>query len=315
MADKIFTGDSAVLFSELKDESEINSIPIASATFEVVSPKGEELLFRSVPTGLIIGQTIGLIEDSGGFSARDILRWDGTSWIKIGSFDIQISETEALVILPGELTQEPGLYRGRIQFTTPDGVKRSNQVAFEAIDPLYRGSGNTGFDLAIDRAWMKLEDLFDGDLSLGGPWLREATFANFDRVKLERLAPDALYGINNSFQPSTTFDDESFPYNQHSPLLTQAVLVEAIMHLMRSYVEQPSPTGENITWFDRRDYLSRWQSVLQIEVEKLNNWLVLFKNEMFSFGKSSSMLVGGYSGFYNRNPRYIRGPVPYIPRY
>ena len=159
---------------------------------------------------------------------------------------------------------------------------------------------------------MKLEDLWDSDL--GGPHLRDATKAIFDREKIRRLLPDALYNINNVYQPATGFDETTFPYQNHRPLLAQALLVESIGHLMRAYVEQPLPAGANVSYFDRRDYLQRWQMILQMELDKLNRWLDLFKRDLMGLGYSA-MLVGGYASYPSRVPRYMRGRYPYIVRY
>jgi hypothetical protein len=223
-----------------------------------------------------------------------------------------VSESEATVVIAD--TDLPGLYTGQITFVLADSSRRSVVSQFEVIDPLQTTEdATTPLESVIDRAWMKLEDLFDSDL--GGPWLRDRTLSIFDREKLARLLPDALYNINNSYQPALGYDDNNFPFTQHSPLLSQALLVESIYHLMRSYVEQPAPLGGgNITYFDRRDYLSRWQSILQGEEDKLNKWLDLFKRDQMGFG-SGAILVGGYASFAARYPRYIRGRYPYNIRW
>lgn len=109
--------------------------------------------------------------------------------------------------------------------------------------------------MAVERTWLKLEDLFDSEL--GGPHLRDRTLANFDMPKMARLLPDALYAIGATYSPIVTYTEENFPFDAHAPLAGQALLVETIRHLMRSYVEQPLPVGSNITYFDRRDYLNR----------------------------------------------------------
>jgi hypothetical protein len=223
-----------------------------------------------------------------------------------------VTESVASIVITD--TDLPGLYTGQITFVLSDSSRRSVISTFQVIDPLQTTEDSTTpLEAAIDRAWMKLEDLFDSDL--GGPWLRDRTLSTFDREKMFRLLPDALYNINNSYQPALGYDDTSFPFNQHSPLLSQALLVESIYHLMRSYVEQPNPLGGgNITYFDRRDYLNRWQSILQGEEEKLNKWLDLFKRDQMGFG-SSSVLVGGYASFAQRYPRFIRGRFPYNIRW
>jgi hypothetical protein len=83
---------------------------------------------------------------------------------------------------------------------------------------------------------------------------------------------------------------------------------------MRSYVEQPLPVGSNVTYFDRRDYLQRWQTILQIEQEKLILWIDLFKQGQMGLG-STAMLIGGYNSPGYRIPRYMRGRYPYTVRW
>jgi hypothetical protein len=209
-------------------------------------------------------------------------------------------------------TDEPGPYATQVTFTLPDLSKRSTILSFEVIDPLETtNQADTPIDKMVDMAWLKLEDIYDSDL--GGPYLRDATKASFDREKLKRLMPAALYNINNFYQPATNYSDVDFPYDQHAPLLAQAVLVEAVRHLMRSYVEQPLPSNAAPGYFSRRDYLNRWQLILQQEEKQLEVWLDLFKRGFLGVG-SSSMLVGGYS-MANRYPRYMGGRVPYVYRY
>src|SRR5581483_281039 len=103
-------------------------------------------------------------------------------------------------------TDLAGPYDGQITFTLSDDSKRSAVESFEVVDPLESSTeATTGLDGAIDRAWMKLEDLFDSEL--GGPWLGDKTMAYFDKNKLARLLPDALYYINNFYQPASNYDD------------------------------------------------------------------------------------------------------------
>jgi len=222
-----------------------------------------------------------------------------------------VTETNAEILFND--TTQPGQYAAQITFDLPGGSKRSVVLSFEVIDPLETTTeSDNPVDATVDRAWMKLEDLFDSEL--GGPHMRDRTLAMFDREKMKRFLPDAYYGIGNTYQPAMSFDDTSFPFEQHMPLLSQALLVESLYHLMRTYVEQPQPMNSNVPYFDRRDYLNRWQLVLDKEEQKLIKWLDLFKMEQMGFG-STSILVGGYASYPVRYPRYMRGKYPYIYRW
>lgn len=222
-----------------------------------------------------------------------------------------VPETEVTIAYTD--TVAAGNYNAQVTFTLQDGSKRSTVLSFEVVDPLETTSqAETPQEVVVDRAWMKLEDLFDSEL--GGPHLRDRTLAHFDREKLKRMIPDALYNINHYYQPATGYTEDNWP-TEHSPLLSQALLIEGIRHLIRSYVEQWVPGGPGTpSYFDRRDYLARWQSVLTSEETRLNMWLDLFKQGEMQFGQSS-LLVGGYASFGSKAPRYMRGRYPYIARY
>jgi hypothetical protein len=232
----------------------------------------------------------------------------GGSVVDGGPVDVENTN----VAVPFYQTDEAGAYHAQVTFLMEDNVRRSSILNFEVVDPLETtGEATNDVDRVVDRAWMKLEDLFDSQL--GGPHVRDRTLQHFDREKLKRLLPDAFYGINNFYQPATSYNEESFNFEGHGPLLAQALLVESIMHLIRSYVEQPNPLGGNPSYFDRRDYLQRWQSVLDAERTKLEQWLDLFKRGQMGF--DSSLLVSGYSGYSQRYPRYARGRYPYVFRW
>lgn len=218
---------------------------------------------------------------------------------------------ESMAAIPYTDTTQAGSYAAQVTFTLIDGSRRSTIMNFEVVDPLETTNQSlTPIDGVIDFAWMKFEDLFDSEL--GGPYLRDRTKNSFDREKLKRFLPTALYYINNYYQPATGYDDTTFPFAQHSPLLAQALVVEGIKHLMRSYVEQPSPGGPGTpSYFDRRNYLDRWKIILDSEEQTLNMWLDLFKRDQMGFGDTST-LVGGYASYTSRIPRYMRGKFPYV---
>ena len=234
---------------------------------------------------------------------------DGT--ISVGA--PQTVDNTIATIIYGD-TDQPGQYAVQVTFDLTDATTRSTVLSFEVTDPLETSyQSATPQDEVVDRAWMKLEDLFDSEL--GGPHVRDRTLANFDRHKMARFVPDALYNINNYYTPATGFDETSFPYDVHGPLLSQALLIEAIRHLERSYVEQWTVSGNAAPgYFDRRDYMNRWGVVRQSEEQRLFMWLDLFKRGEMGFG-NSSLLVGGYASYSSHVPRYMRGRYPYIPRY
>lgn len=307
MADRIFLNDSAVIESDLTDEETGEPVVIASVKYQFNDPNGIPLFVQSLPIAPFFGQLVALTTNVSPFSNNDIVQWDGSAWGLVGQVSPPIIDENntAVFVFPSFLTNDPGLYQGRAQFITNDGLTKSTKVSFEVIDPMEVPS-TTVVGRIIDHAWLKLEDLFDSEL--GGPWLRDKTVKSFNKDKMMMLLTDALYVINNEYQPLTTFDETNWP-EAHIPLAAQALLVESIYHLVRSYVEQPLPSGSPMSWFDRRDYFQRWQSVLQSEETKLFRLIDVFKLQYTGFG-STSILIGGHSSPITRLSKMWRTRYP-----
>lgn len=314
---RIYTGDSATLTASLFGGDGITPIPTVSVTWDFMGPNGVQITGTNVPANPTVNQAVVLTASAtvGGtpYPSWTVLRWDGALWNQVTPSAISfLDHNTASLTLPGSVTQLTGLYHGRAQFTLNDTTTHSQPASFEVIDPLQDKFNVEGEDLVLERAWMKFEDIWDSEL--GGPHLRDTTKASFSKDKMALLLPDALYTINNVYQPVTGFDPATFPYTAHGPLYSQGLVVQTIRHLMRSYVEQWTPQGANISWYDRRDYLQRWQSVLQLEDAQFMSWLDLFKKDQMSFGTTAT-LVGGYNNGAGRYPRYMRGRFPYVYRY
>lgn len=319
MAERIYKDDSVPLEAALFDADTDQPIVVNAVSWDLVRPDGTDITVSTVPVAPTDGQLI-LLQNSltvgvTNYPAWTVLKYTaiGDSWSSITPpASNTIADNTGILVLPGSLTDQPGLYRGRARFQLPDLSYRSQPLQFEVIDPLADRNNLTGVDASVEHAWMKLEDLFDSEL--GGPHVRDRTLSHFNRDKLKLFVPDALYNINNTYQPATGYDSTTFPFTTHSPLLSQALLTQGIRHLMRSYVEQYAVNGGATGYFDRRDYLNRWQQVLTIEEKMLDEWLDLFKRDQMGFG-STSTLVGGYASWYGRYPRYMSGRFPYIARY
>jgi len=307
MADKVFTGDTAIVEADIfTDQGGMVPDNPISVTWELADPDGNHLILSTLPSSSIDGDIIILSADYGGFTAWDEVQYDGSGWTKIGQAHNSLENYKATLTIPGDVTDVAGVYKALVHFTLQGPVRKSQLVTFEAIDAL-GGSTSTDKDIAINRAWLKLEDCFDS--SLGGPWLRDMTLNFFDRNKMEKLLPDAVYRINYAFYPVTNFSEDTFPYEADGPLISQSLLVETIYHLMRSYTEQPNPEGNPITWFNRRDYAQRWKIILDQEEKKLLAWLDPWKAQQMGFG-SGSMLIGGYASTALRAPRALRTRLP-----
>ena len=305
--DRIFLGDSAVVEADIftDDNGMVPAYP-TSVTWQLADPNGNRLIANSLPTSTVDGDIIILSKDSDGFLAFDEVQFKSGQWLKIGQAFNQLDNFKSTLTIPGDVTDRAGTYKALVQFTLPGPIKRSQLVTFEVIDAL--GSLiESREDIAVDRTWLRLEDCFDS--SLGGPWLRDMTYSFFNRDKLKRLIPDALYRINYTYYPVTSFTEQTFDFTNDGPLFSQALLVETINHLMRSYTEQAIPTGSPITWFNRTDYANRWKQILDIEEKKFNSWLDTWKIQFFQFG-AGSILIGGYASTALRAPRALRTRLP-----
>jgi hypothetical protein len=161
---------------------------------------------------------------------------------------------------------------------------------------------------ALDLAWLKVEDGFD---SLpGGPYLYDISRKNFSEQKSALLFPFALERINYTFPnpPSPTFTLNDFPWKDHHTLMGQAMTLEIIHHLIRSYVEVPLPTGSgNITLLDRTTYTQRWREIYTTEEEQFKNALRVFKRSYLQLGKARG-LVDSKQGRLVPIPMRVRYP-------
>lgn len=160
---------------------------------------------------------------------------------------------------------------------------------------------------ALDLAWLKVEDGFDS--MPGGPYLLDITRKNFNAEKSSLLFPFALNRINYTFaNPRTDFDLRSFPWQSDHVLMAQALTMEIILHLIRSYVEVPNPTGSgNITYLDRTQYEQRWMEIYKTEEEQFQNALRVFKRQYLQLGKARG-LVDSKQGRLVPIPMRVRYP-------
>lgn len=234
-------------------------------------------------------------------SADDILLVKFTIQRPDGSREEDLSgevEADGSGFIRYENTDTVGEYTALAQFLLDSGEKRSVKQKFEVTDP-FLDEPLTNEEIIAESVWLRLEDCFDS--TEGGPWLRDVTLAYFNKAKIPDFIADALIEIN--LQPPTTnatIETFTTPGSNGSPdpdmpILAQGTLLTVIRHLMRSYVEQPTPQGAQVVYEDRKDYLQRWQSIYQIELERYTRWLALWKRQYLQLGKSS-LLVSSKAG-------------------
>jgi hypothetical protein len=183
-----------------------------------------------------------------------------------------------------------GEYVAQCQFKLVTGELRSVMVSFTVVDP-FNPVPPSEIDMIVEQVWLRLEDVFDSNE--GGPWLRDMTKAHFDSTKIAAFIPEALLDINVQMPP-TNFGIDLFTsapdatMNPNQPLLVKGVLVLVIRHLMRSYTEIFTPTGQGqLVWPDRTRYQQAWGQIYQIEYQDYIAAVRLWKRTLYGFGHSA----------------------------
>lgn len=194
-----------------------------------------------------------------------------------------------------EETDRLGHHIAVATFELIDGTTKSTRIDFEVFDPFE--VVDTPIRIVADGVWTKLEDCFDAENE--GPWVQDVTMNFFREEKMEKFVADALFDINYQNPPTsltiTSFVNPDLTVSTNYPLLVQGVFIQALRHIMRSYVEQPLPTGAQIAFQDRRDYLQRWESMYNIELDQYKRWVALYKRGFLQLGHSR-LLVAAKAG-------------------
>lgn len=200
-------------------------------------------------------------------------------------------------------TQEPGQYLVQAQFKLFTQELRSVMVNFAVLDP-FNIPPPTEAQLVAEEVWLRFEDAFDS--VEGGPILRDYTLAHFDVRKIERFIPEALLDINVQMPP-TQYAISYFAKPQANgeinplmPLLSKGVMCKVLLHMIRSYIEQPVPQGAQIAYEDRTRYAQSWQTAYATEREDWISMVRLYKRQELNLGHSA-LLVGSKAGrlFFN----------------
>ncbi len=226
--------------------------------------------------------------------------------LDVGSYQATISSVE---------TATPGIYKIVWEYEIDEALQIFVGLievgeASAAYDRL-----SIGFKGIVESAWLRFADLFDSPD--GGPHLQVYFQTRFGRGRMAQLLQIAVNRLNTVAQPRTTYsiDEElkPFPYAQWGGLLDQALYIEAIKHLRRSYVEQPESIGVNVARLDRRDYLQRWGEILRDEEEDFKSSLDTFKMAHMGLGRPSILVSGGVYG--NFGPTRLPGSAAARPRF
>lgn len=151
----------------------------------------------------------------------------------------------------------------------------------------------------IKLAWVKLDDLFDS--VEGGPHLKDRSLTGWDAGKTALLIPYVIAQINYG-QPPLNFNLDTFPWDNNEVLVAQGLVVEIIRHLIRSYVEQPTPQGSGYSHLSRKDYSQAWMSILAEEKEIFDKMLLYFRRSQLNLGGGAGLLAYKNMGMYGSRP-------------
>lgn len=224
-----------------------------------------------------------------------------------GTYDVGLSSQQ---------TNSVGLYLIYWDYTI-GGIPQTQETYIEVgpRSPTYDAL-TAPMKMLVEQVYIRFADLFDSPL--GGPHLQVYSQANFGRERIAQLLRAALGRLNSISAPHQTYTldgngGKEFPLASWGSVLEQALYVEIIKHLRRSYVEQPSAQGVSLAYFDRRDYMNRWEAVLRDEERDLEKMIEQFKIAHMGLGKPA-MLVGG--GVYmDIAPSRVIGPLVARPFY
>jgi len=210
-------------------------------------------------------------------------------------------------------TDDLGEYLALARFTLHDGTVTSSRIDFQVVDP-FDPVAPTPTQAIAEATWMLLEDCFDSEE--GGPWLRDMTLAYFNQSKVAAFIPYAMIEINAT-QPMTHLTANDFAQiqadgspNPALPIAAMGTLIQVIRHLMRSYVEQPTTQGAQVVYEDRRDYLQRWASILQMIEPDYQRLVILWKRQFLNLGKSALLVHSKAGRLYGPGAPNLRARFP-----
>lgn len=218
----------------------------------------------------------------------------GDSWTRettkdsTGSYSVTLSSVETSTPMLGSLRFDY-FVDGVAQVYVLDVEIGPSAPAYDALSAEWQN--------VVDMVWAKFADLYDSPL--GGPHLQVYLQTHFGRNRLAQLLGEALQVLNTASSPHQTYPlgGTDFPFGEWGYLLGDALYIEVIKHLIRSYVEQPELVlGVAVSRTDRRDYMDRWTAVLNIELEDFRSDIKRYRMAHLGLGNISVLVAGGAYG-------------------
>jgi hypothetical protein len=218
-------------------------------------------------------------------------------------------------------TSAPGYYRLDWQFSLNGApVTDSTFIEIGPASPAY-DSLPENMRQIVEDVTLKFWDGFDSPQ--GGPNLRMWYQSHFGRGRIAQLLIQTIQHLNVSGQPVNWYTatgrnsdgtaGSMFPLRGWEGLINSALTVEVIKHLMRAYVEDPDIQGAVQARVVRRDYLDRWERMLNIEERDFKRQYDTFKIRQMFIATPRVLVAGG--AYANFSPIRMVGSVVARPAY
>lgn len=268
-----------------------------------VEPVGNDRRYISQYAGEQVGLTIqssatGAPLDPDGSAVTATLYNDVTGVALRSQSAVRLAQGTYVMPLSVIDTTHPGLFSVVFTYlvnTVPDVARVSLQVGSNAPD---YDALQPGMKAAVEHCWIRFADLFDSPN--GGPHLQTYAQSKFGRNRMAQLLRAAIGRLNVIAQPHQTYGlDLPFEFDKWGFLLEEALHIEVLRHLVRTYTEQPEVIlGTSVSRMDRRDYMQRWAQVLEIEEKDYERMLSGFKMDHMGLGNVRVLVGGGVFGRY-----------------
>ena len=296
-------------------------------------PRYSSQVLGLVIQGLVNGQAVNISPDPNSITLQLNGQTDPNTQNPPGNETLMATESSGIIRNPnGTVTYflQPNQITGYLFITatwtyTVQGSLFNYVDYYQVVDPMpiYESLTQTQ-QLAVEQTNWMIGDIYDS--TEGGPHLMEEFQSKFGYERLAQLLLIACQHLNYTSIPLTTFVIGN-QVGQQLPdkwigILQWAHYVEVLKHLVRSYAEQVSiEGGPQVAFTNRRDYLQRWQSILQQEEPDFKHAVRMFKRKQLNLGSGAYLVSGGIFGSaegffrssYSATARAARfGPVSWV---
>lgn len=182
------------------------------------------------------------------------------------------------------------------------GTQFSYYDFYETVEPMptYDSLSDSYKSVVEQTNWM-IGDLYDS--VDGGPHLIDEFQTKFGYERLAQILVIACNRLNYESQPLTKFTvlpqsttGNALP-DQWLGILQWGHYIEVLRHLARSYTEQIQiDGGPGVAYANRRDYATRWQTIISEEMPDYKHAVRIFKRKQLNLGSGAMLVSGGIFG-------------------